>query len=83
MKTRCDNPKSTQYKWYGGRGIHYCEEWKSFQAFYFDMFPSWELGLILDREDNDLGYSKNNCRWTTHTESSRNKSSSIVWAEEA
>lgn len=26
MKTRCDNPKSTQYKWYGGRGIHYCTE---------------------------------------------------------
>jgi hypothetical protein len=49
MKTRCDNPNSTQYRWYGGRGITYCEAWRSFENFFNDMYPSWASGLILDR----------------------------------
>ena len=82
MKTRCNNPKSTQYKWYGGRGIHYSPNWETFAGFYYDMFPSWERGLILDRRDNNGNYTKENCRWVTEHESSMNRSSNIIWAEE-
>lgn len=81
MKTRCDNPKSTQYKWYGGKGIHYCEEWAGFYGFYEAMFDSWEPGLILDRKDNELGYSKDNCRWVTTAESAANRTSTITRIE--
>ena len=37
MKTRCDNPENKYYKDYGGRGITYCEKWKTFQGFWEDM----------------------------------------------
>lgn len=83
MKTRCDSPKSTQYAYYGGRGIHYCEEWKSFRAFYDDMWPTWERGKILDRRENNLGYNKDNCRWIHKSESSRNRRSNILTREDA
>lgn len=74
MKTRCDNPKSTQYKWYGGRGIKYCPDWQSFMVFFLDMFPTWRQGLILDRENGDEPYFKENCRWVSAEESCRNRS---------
>ena len=61
MKTRCDNPKSTQWGWYGARGIAYEERWKAFLEFYKDMWEAWEEGLTLERGDNNLGYSKQNC----------------------
>jgi hypothetical protein len=73
MKTRCDNPKSTQYKWYGGRGIRYTEDWFTFAGFYDDMYESWEPGLTLDRKDNNGPYCKDNCRWATHLEQGRNR----------
>lgn len=66
MKTRCDNPDSTQYKWYGGRGITYCAAWKTFENFYNDMFDSWSEGLTLDRRDSNGNYEPANCRWITH-----------------
>lgn len=73
MKTRCDNPKSTQYKWYGARGIHYCPAWGSFENFYKDMFESWHLGLMLDRKRNNENYSPENCRWVTPEVSANNR----------
>lgn len=66
MKTRCDNPNSTQYQWYGDRGISYCTEWKVFRNFYTDMWDSWHPELELDRRDNSKGYSYENCRWVEH-----------------
>jgi len=62
---RCRNPRSKAFKWYGARGITVCEEWHSFVAFEADMWPGYKRGLQLDRIDNDKGYYKDNCRWTT------------------
>lgn len=73
MKTRCDNPKSTQYKYYGGRGIKYDLSWKDFKNFYADMFDTWHYELELDRKDTNADYSLDNCRWVTHQEQCQNR----------
>jgi hypothetical protein len=77
MKTRCENPNSTAYKYYGGRGITICKEWlDSFEAFYRDMGDKPE-GLSIDRIDNDGGYSPDNCRWATQSEQCFNQRRSL------
>lgn len=65
MKNRCDNSKNKFYKDYGGRGISYCEEWKSFEGFWEDMKETYSETLTLNRRDNDGNYCKENCEWDT------------------
>jgi len=73
MNQRCTNRNLVSFKNYGGRGITVCRRWRaSFAAFLADMGPR-PPGLSLDRINNDLGYSKSNCRWATSTEQGRNK----------
>ena len=79
MIQRCTNPEATGYSEYGGRGITICDKWlKSFDNFLEDMGerPS---GRTLDREDNDKGYSKDNCRWATQSEQTQNSRQSRRW----
>jgi len=72
MIHRCCNSRSSQWVHYGGRGILVCEEWRqSFSKFYKDMGDP-PKGRSLDRIDNNLGYSKDNCRWATQEQQVRN-----------
>jgi hypothetical protein len=65
MRQRCCNPKATQYRLYGGRGIKVCERWlHSFRNFLADMGKRPE-GKTLDRKDVDGNYEPRNCRWAT------------------
>lgn len=74
MKDRCTNKNRSDWHCYGGKGITVCEEWtSSFEAFYRDMGEP-PPGLTLDRKDTSKGYSKENCRWATRAEQSRNVS---------
>lgn len=42
------------------------------------MASSWSPGKILDREDNEGHYNKDNCRWASITQSNRNRSNVIL-----
>ncbi len=73
MLQRCCNPNNCNYKRYGDRGIRVCGRWqKSFANFLADMGPRPSSRHSIDRIDNSLGYSKDNCRWATTKEQSRN-----------
>lgn len=79
MRSRCNNPKATGYKYYGGRGIRVCQEWnESIDKFVEDMGPRPSLNHSIDRIDLNKGYCKDNCRWATHKEQARNKSDNSV-----
>ena len=80
MKKRCCNPKQTNYKNYGGRGITVCDEWKKdFQAFYdWAMAHGYDANAsrgecTIDRIDANGNYCPGNCRWITIAEQQRNK----------
>lgn len=78
MRYRCSNPRHRQFKDYGGRGISVCERWEnSFQAFLDDMGERPSPKHSLDRENNDLGYSRDNCRWATRKEQNSNRRNCI------
>jgi hypothetical protein len=73
MKSRCNDPKQVGYENYGGRGISYCDRWKHFSNFAEDMWPLPYPGAMLERKNNDLGYSPDNCIWATRHEQMRNR----------
>jgi len=78
MLKRCYNKRSSDYKYYGERGIEVCDEWRnSFQA-----FRSWSLlngyasHLTIDRINNNGDYDPCNCKWSTMAQQSMNKRNS-------
>lgn len=81
MMDRCYNKNCTEFKNYGARGITVCQEWRAdFMVFYRWAINKYKKGLQIDREDNDLGYSPDNCRFVTqsvNTANTRNRRSSL------
>lgn len=71
MIQRCSNPKSANWKYYGGRGISVCEEWKSFSSFVSSMGLRPD-GMNLDRINNEGNYDPGNVRWATRKQQQRN-----------
>ena len=81
MNSRCDNPNSVGYQYYGGKGIKVCDAWArsdtnplGFKNFLTDMQERPD-GATLDRVDYNGNYTSENCRWASWKEQARNTSS--------
>lgn len=75
MKRRCYNPHDLSYKYYGGRNIKVCDQWKDdFVSFYqWAMDNGYRDDLTIDRIDVDGDYTPCNCRWIPRKEQVNNK----------
>lgn len=72
MIQRCTNPNTKQFSDYGGRGITVCERWMTFANFLADMGQP-PKGNTIERRNNDLGYTPENCEWATRKKQQRNR----------
>lgn len=71
MKRRCENPKSKDFKWYGGKGVSVCEAWHDFSEFQkWAIESGYKKGLSIDRIDSNKDYSPDNCRLIPLSENS-------------
>jgi len=73
MRQRCNNPKSTDFALYGGRGIYVSDRWSDFANFISDMGPRPSDDYSIDRINVDGPYAPDNCRWATAREQRLNQ----------
>jgi hypothetical protein len=71
--------KSPYYNGYADKGVIVCEEWRKS----YISFRNWALEngykeeLQIDRKENHLGYSPENCRFITNIENANNKTNTF------
>jgi hypothetical protein len=81
MRARCLITEGLIAKSYYEKGITVCDRWKEdngkgYENFLEDMGERPE-GTSIDRIDNDKGYYKENCRWSSKSEQNYNRKSSL------
>ena len=80
MIYRCHGIGGDPHGNYQARGIAVCERWRaSFENFYADMGDHPGAGFSIDRINNDLGYSPENCRWATWEQQANNTRKSMLF----
>ena len=70
------------------RDIRMCPEWQEFMNFFHDMYSSYlqhvekygEKQTTIDRIDGAKGYYKENCRWSTPAEQTRNRKNVVIYS---
>lgn len=74
MISRCECKSSTDYKWYGAKGVKVCDEWHDYIT-----FKTWAESngynekLTIDRINPHMNYCPDNCRWATTEEQNKNR----------
>lgn len=79
MVQRCENPSRTGFKYYGGKGVKVCPEWRASSAAFIEWGEAsgWRPGLTIDRIDPDGHYEPGNCQFITQSENTRRAHASI------
>lgn len=85
MRERCSRSSSDNYSYYGGRGIKYDVNWDNYLNFKKDMYRSYlyhvkkhgQKQTTLDRIDVNGNYCKENCRWATKSEQTKNQRKNV------
>jgi hypothetical protein len=73
MRRRCHTPTSSDYKYYGAKGIKVCQRWrKSFVNFIKDLGQRPSNLYSIERRNNQKGYTPSNCYWATRKEQGSN-----------
>lgn len=78
MLQRCNNKNSTNFKYYGEKGVSVTPEWN-----YFENFSEWALengfkkGLSIDRVNVYGNYEPSNCRWVTREVQDNNRRDNV------
>ena len=73
MKERCTKSYCKEYRWYGARGITFCEEWRDFLRFYrWANTNGYDDDLTLERINVNGDYEPSNCTWIPMEMQSRN-----------
>jgi hypothetical protein len=81
--SRCKYPSHSGYSYYGGRGISIL--WETYDEFKHDMEKEYlkhmkkfgHKNTTLERIDVNGNYCKENCKWATILEQSRNKRNTV------
>ena len=79
MIYRCSKPNNHAYKWYGGRGISVCDEWKTYEG-----FKQWvqktrpDESYTCERIDVNGDYCPQNCTWIPLNKQQNNRTTCIV-----
>lgn len=74
MIDRCNNPQNKFYHRYGGRGITVCKEWHDYVEFAaWSLSNGFDVGLSIDRINNNGNYEPCNCRWVSMKNQQNNR----------
>lgn len=78
MINRCTSPTYKGYAHYGGRDITFDPAWGDFLVFAaWASANGYTEGLTLDRRNNDLNYTPDNCRWVTAQVNQNNRGNNV------
>ena len=74
MRLRCSGKLARYDKYYKDKGIKVCDDWESWPSFaLWSISNGWVEGLEIDRINNSLGYTPDNCRFVDHIIQNQNR----------
>lgn len=79
MIARCCKPSNKRFKDYGAKGITVCDRWLDGFTNFLDDMGLCPDGMTIDRRDNRLPYTPENCRWATRSQNQINRGMSRIW----